>query len=105
MRIYELRTYHLRTKVATEAFARIWGDHVHSLGKYGIEVHGVFTSPSKHNAVIALISYSGAIDQQKTANQFIAASEFRADMAGFNEGQIIRRDDLVLSPLPASPLQ
>src|ERR1035441_349899 len=105
MIIYELRTYHLRTRTATEAFGRVWVDHVESLRKYGIEIHGVFTSPSKHNAVIALVSYVEAIDQQKTENQFVRATEFRADMAGFDEGQIIRRDDLLLHPLQVPTLQ
>jgi len=104
MRIYQLRIYHLRTGSATETYGKIWADQVESLRKYGVETHGIFTSPSKHNAIIALVSYSEAIAPHIAAILDAVCSVCQTDISDFDVRQIIRGDDLLLQPLPASRL-
>jgi hypothetical protein len=105
MRLYQLRIYHLRTGSATEAYGKIWTEHVNSLREYGIETHGLFTSPSKHNAIIALVSFSETTAPHTTAILDDICSVPTTRLSCFDQWQIIRGDDLLLRPLPASPLQ
>ncbi len=105
MRIYQLRIYHLRTGSATKAYGKIWTEHVKSLLEYGIETHGLFTSPSKHNAIIALVSFPDTAAPHTTAILDDICSVPTTELSGFDPWQIIRGDDLLLRPLPASPLQ
>jgi hypothetical protein len=104
MRIYQLRIHHLRTGSATEAYGKIWAEQIESLREYGIETHGLFTSPSKHNAIIALVSYSEAIAPRVAAMLDAICSVCKSDMTGFDAAQIIRVDELLLQSLPGAPL-
>jgi hypothetical protein len=104
MRIYQLRIYHLRTGSATEAYGKILAKQIENLREYGIETHGLFTSPSKHNAIIALVSYSEAMTPHIAAMLDAICSVCKSDMTGFDAAQIIRGDDLLLQPLSGAPL-
>lgn len=102
MRTYQLLTYHLVTARAMSDYGAIMAKHIESLRTYGIETLGIFTSPSRHNQVLALVSYAKGTDPTLSAKQYFTSPDFRVDSADFDWRQVIRREDIMLNPLYAS---
>jgi hypothetical protein len=103
MRTYQLLTYHLITAEATKNYAGLMAKHIENLRTHGIETHGVFTSPSRYNQVLALVSYIEGTDQALSASGYLSSPDFRTDFTGFDWRQLIRKEDIVLNPLYAAP--
>jgi len=102
MRTYQLLTYHLRTIEATRNYGAIMAEHIESLRIYGITTHGIFTSPSRYNSVLALVSYPEGTDPTQTANNYFSSADFRTDFASFDWSQFIRKENILLDPLYAA---
>ncbi|WP_158822516.1 NIPSNAP family protein [Granulicella sp. S156] len=102
MRTYQLLTYHLRTPKAAKAYGQILADHMEGLRFYGIETHGVYASPSQHNALIALVSYSSEVTPEITVTEYLDGAKLWAQRAGFDLNQIIRADVMLLNPFSLS---
>lgn len=102
MRTYQLLTYHLRTPEATKAYGTALVNHIESLRQYGIESHGIFTSPSRHNSVMILVSYLCRPEPGFTAKEYFSSLDFRKAIGPFDFDQIIRGDDILLNPVSLS---
>jgi hypothetical protein len=102
MRTYQLLTYHLRTPEATKAYGTALANHIGSLRHYGIESHGIFSSPSRHNTVMILVSYLSRPEPGFTAKEYFSSVNFRNDIGPFDFDQIIRGDDILLNPFSVS---
>ncbi|PRY41545.1 NIPSNAP family protein [Umezawaea tangerina] len=104
--MYQLRTYTLRTAEALHDYATVhWARHIPSLRTFGVTTHGIWTD---HNAdahrLIALIAYPDGADPGEVTAAYMASPEFAADMRGFDIGDIIGVEELLLDPTAASPL-
>ena len=104
--MYQLRIYTLRTVEALERYATVhWPRHIPSLRAFGVTIHGIWT---QHDAVahrlLALISYPEGADPTELTTAYMASPGFAADMDGFDVGDIVNVEDLLLSPVAASPL-
>lgn len=103
--MYQLRIYTLRTAAALEHYATAyWPRHIPSLRAFGVTTHGVWTDHDVNtHRLLALISYPGGADHAEVPAAYMASPEFAADMNGFDAGNIINVEELLLDPGAASP--
>jgi len=99
MRTYQLITCHLLTAEATKNYGGIIAKHIESRRVYGIETHGVFTSPSRHNQVLALVSFPEGTDPASASSKYLSSANFHTDFADFDWCQVIRKEGILLNPL------
>ncbi|ACS83867.1 NIPSNAP family protein [Musicola paradisiaca] len=105
MRVFQLRTYTLKTPEAAAQYAEIWYAHITSLKAFHIQTHGVFQPLAHERQVIALVSYPENADVPALGAAYMSSDAFRADMAGFDIAMIEKVEETLLGALPASPLQ
>jgi NIPSNAP len=104
--MFQLRIYTLRSLDALERYACVdWARHVPSLAKFGVTTHGVWTERAgKTNRLFALISYPDGADPEKLTTEYLASPEFKADMKGFDDHDMIDVETILLDTTTASPL-
>ncbi|WP_328392284.1 NIPSNAP family protein [Streptomyces sp. NBC_00390] len=106
---YQLRVYTLRSPEALVAYGDIWSRHIPGMAQHRITTHGVWTGPaapgSAASQLYALVSYRDADDVQERLEAYLSSPEFRADMEGFDIGQIVDVAESVLTPTADSPLR
>ncbi|MCX5321456.1 NIPSNAP family protein [Streptomyces sp. NBC_00120] len=106
---YQLRVYTLRSPEVLVAYENIWSKHIPGMAKHRITTHGVWTAPaapgSEERQLYALVSYRDADDIQERLQAYLSSPEFRADMEGFDMGQIVDVAESVLTPTADSPLR
>jgi hypothetical protein len=98
--MYQLRIYTLRTAEALEDYASVhWPRHIPSLRAFGVTTHGIWT---EHDAaahrLVALISYPDGADPAVVTSAYMASPGFAADMDGFDAGNIVNVEELLLDP-------
>ena len=105
--MYQLRIYTLRTADAREHYATVhWPRHISSLSAFGVTTHGIWTPhDSGAHRLVALISYPDGSDPDEVTTAFMTSPEFAADMDGFDAGDIVAVEELLLNPADASPLR
>jgi len=105
--MFQLRIYTLRSTEALERYATIhWARHVPSLATFGVTTHGIWTQRGEDDhRLVALISYPDGVDHDALTRDFMASSEFAADMDGFDPEDIVAVDSMPLDPTPSSPLR
>ncbi|MGW9030540.1 NIPSNAP family protein [Streptomyces sp. NPDC055722] len=106
---YQLRVYTLRSPEALVAYESVWSKHISGLAKHRITTHGVWTVPAAPGReapqLYALVSYRDADDVRERLETYLSSPEFRADMEGFDIGQIVGVAESVLTPTTDSPLR
>jgi hypothetical protein len=106
---YQLRVYTLSSPEALAAYENIWSQHIPGMAKHRITTHGVWTVPAapgnEASQLYALVSYRDADDVQERLKAYLSSPEFRADMEGFDIGQIVDVAETVLTPTADSPLR
>ncbi|MFK0150907.1 NIPSNAP family protein [Streptomyces sp. NPDC090493] len=106
---YQLRVYTLRSPDALSAYEKIWAQHIPGMAEHRITTHGVWTVPaapgSETPRLYALVSYRDADDVPERLEAYLSSPEFRADMKGFDIGQIVGLDETLLTPTVDSPLR
>ena len=106
---FQLRVYTLSSAEALVAYETIWSKHIPGMAKHRIPTHGVWTVPeapgSETPQLYALVSYRDGDDVQERLLAYLASPEFRADMEGFDLGQIVGVTETVLTPTADSPLR
>ena len=104
--MYQLRIYTLRTVEALEQYATVhWARHIPSLRSFGVTTHGIWTQhDTGAHRLLALISYPDGADPTEVTTAYMASPGFAADMVGFDVGDIVRVENLLLNPSEASPL-
>ncbi|MFE9497711.1 NIPSNAP family protein [Streptomyces collinus] len=105
---YQLRVYTLRSPDALSAYENVWARHIPGMAKHRITTHGVWTVPAAPGSgtprLYALVSYRDADNMRERLEAYLSSPEFRADMEGFDIGQIIDVDESALTPTADSPL-
>ena len=104
--MFQLRTYTLRTAEALHDYATVhWPRHIPSLRSFGVTTHGIWTD---HDAgahrLVALISYPDGAEPGEVTSAYMASPEFAADMQGFDIGDVLNVEEVLLDPTAASPL-
>lgn len=106
---YQLRVYTLRSLDALAAYENIWAKHIPGMAQHRITTHGVWTVPaapgSQAPQLYALVSYRNGDNVQERLEAYLTSPEFRADMEGFDIGQILDVDESELTPTADSPLR
>ena len=104
--MYQLRIYTLRTRDTLERYATVhWPRHIPSLDAFGVTTHGIWTQHDNDaHRLLALISYPEGANPTEVTTAYMASPGFAADMDGFDVGDIINVEDLLLDPAAASPL-
>ncbi|MGW8951913.1 NIPSNAP family protein [Streptomyces sp. NPDC055709] len=106
---YQLRVYTLCSPKALGTYENIWSKHIPGLAKHRITTHGVWTVPAapgtETHQLYALVSYRDADDVQERLQAYLSSPEFRADMEGFDIGQIVDVAESALMPTADSPLR
>ena len=104
--MYQLRIYTLRTRDTLERYATVhWPRHIPSLDAFGVTTHGIWTQHDNDaHRLLALISYPEGANPTEVTTAYVASPGFAADMDGFDVGDIINVEDLLLDPAAASPL-
>ncbi|GGP73885.1 NIPSNAP family protein [Saccharothrix coeruleofusca] len=104
--MYQIRIYTLRTAEALRQYATVhWPRHITSMPSFGVTVHGFWT---EHQAgahrLIALLSFQEGIDPAEFTAAYLASPELSEDMWGFDIGDIVDVEELLLDPVAGSPL-
>jgi len=104
--MHQLRIYTLRTAEALEDYATVhWPRHIPSLKAFGVTTHGIWTDhDTGAHRLVALIAYPEGADPTEVTAAYLAGAEFAADMAGFDIGDIVNVEEILLDPTAASPL-
>ena len=104
--MYQLKTYTLRTTEALERYATAhWPRHVVSMPAYGATVVGFWTERRDDaHRLVGLLSFDEGVDPDAFLAAYVASPELAADMEGFDIGDILGVEDLLLEPVPGSPL-
>jgi DNA-binding transcriptional LysR family regulator len=98
--MFQLRIYTLRSARALERYATVhWARHVPSLATFRVTTHGIWTRRGDDDhRLIALLSYPDSADVEVLTRDFMASSEFAADMDGFDPQDIVAVDSMRLDP-------
>jgi len=107
--MFQLRVYTVRSADALQRYASVhWARHLSTFAMFGVTTHGVWTerwNGNGANRLVALIEYPPGADPDDVTHTIMASPEFAADMAGFDLGDIVDVQSLLLDPTPYSPLQ
>jgi hypothetical protein len=104
--MFQLRIYTLRSPEALHRYASVhWARHVATFTGFGVTTHGVWTEHSYGaNRLVALIRYPPDADPEQVTRQVMASPEFEADMAGFDPGEIVDVQSILLDPTSFAPI-
>jgi hypothetical protein len=102
--MFQLRIYTLRSARALERYATVhWARHVPSLASFGVTTHEIWTQRANDDhRLVALISYPEGADPEALTRDFMASSEFAADMEGFDTEDLVAVDTMLLDPAQRS---
>jgi hypothetical protein len=104
--MYQLRIYSLRSVEALERYAAVhWTRHIPSLAAIGVATCGIWTErDGDAHRLIALVQFDDDADPTKVTAEYMASSEFHADMAGFDPDDIVGVDSVLLDATRSSPM-
>lgn len=104
--MYQLKTYTLRTAEALQQYATVhWPRHLASLPVFGVTVHGFWAEHQDGaHRLVAMLSVREGVDPDELLDAYAASPELAADMEGFDVSDILAVEDLLLHPVPGSPL-
>ena len=104
--MFQLRIYTLRSSEALQQYATVhWARHLATFATFGVTTHGVWTERSgAANRLVALIRYPPGTDPEQVTWECMSSPEFAADMDGFNTGEILAVQSVLLDPTSFSPI-
>lgn len=105
--VYQLRIYTLHSGAALERYAAVhWSRHIASLQAFGVATHGIWTErDGDAHRLIALVEFKDGVDPTDLTAEYLASSEFQADMDGFDTQNIVGVETMLLDPTPSSPIR
>lgn len=105
--MFQFRIYILRSPEALHRYATVhWARHLPTFETFGVTTIGVWTDPSGGlNRLVALIRYPPGADPEDVTRRVMASPEFAVDMAGFDVGQIVEVQSILLDPTSFSPIR
>ncbi|WP_305784098.1 NIPSNAP family protein [Symbioplanes lichenis] len=104
--MYQLRIYTLRTAEALQRYATVhWPRHLTSMPAFGVTVQGFWT---EHQGgaprLFALLSFREGTGPAEFTAAYLPSPELAADMDGFDVGDILGVEEVLLDPVAGSPL-
>lgn len=104
--MYQIKTYTLRTAESLQRYAAAhWPRHLTSMPLFGATVHGFWTdTQAGTHRLVALLSFGEGVDPAEFLAAYVSSPELAADMEGFDVSDILGVEDLLLDPVPGSPL-
>ena len=104
--MFQLRIYTLRSSEALQQYATVhWARHLATFATFWVTTHGVWTERSgAANRLVALIRYPPGTDPEQVTRECMSSPEFAADMDGFNTGEILAVQSVLLDPTSFSPI-
>ena len=105
--MFQLRIYTLRSPEALQQYATVhWARHLTTFTTFAVTTHGVWTHRCDNtNRLVALIDYPPGADPEQLTQRIMASQEFAADMAGFDVGDIVDIQSVLLDATPSSPIR
>lgn len=102
----QLRIYTLRSPDALRRYAMIhWARHLVTFKAFGVTTEGVWTEQGGGaNRLVALIRYPPGAEPEQLTRDIMSSQEFASDMAGFDVGEILDVQSMLLDPTPLSPI-
>ncbi|WP_199513144.1 NIPSNAP family protein [Nucisporomicrobium flavum] len=104
--MYQLRIYTLRTAETLQRYATVhWPRHLTSMPSFGVTVHGFWTDhQAGAHRLLALLSFREGTTPADFITAYLASPELAADMRGFDVGDIVAVEEVLLDPVAGSPL-
>lgn len=104
--MFQLRIYTLRSPEALWQYATVhWARHLETFPQFGVTTHGVWTEQSAGaNRLVAMIGYPPGAEPEQLTQQIMTSPEFAADMAGFDLGEIVDVESILLEPASFAPI-
>ena len=104
--MFQLRIYTLRSGEALDRYAAVhWTRHIASLQAFGVATHGIWTERDGNaHRLIALVEFKDGVDPTNLTIEYMASSEFQADMDDFDPQNIVGVDTMLLDPTRSSPI-
>ena len=105
--MFQLRIYTLCSAEALDRYSKVhWARHIGSLEAFGVATHGVWTErDGSAQRLVALVSFAAGVDPTAVTDAFMASSEFKADMEGFDPRVVVAVDTILLDATGSSPLR
>lgn len=104
--MFQLRIYTLRSPEVLRRYAEVhWAHHLSTFATFGVTTHGVWTEDGGQNRLVALIDYPPGTDPEELTRRVMASPEFASDMAGFDVGDILTVQTVLLEPASISPIR
>ena len=105
--MFQLRIYTLRSPEALQQYATVhWARHLMTFTTFGVTIHGVWTHRCDDtNRLFALIDYPPGADPEQLTQRIMSSQGFAADMAGFDVGDIVDVESVLLDASPSSPIR
>ena len=105
--MFQLRIYTLRSPEALQQYATVhWARHLTTFTTFGVSTHGVWTHRCDDtNRLFALIDYPPGADPEQLTQRIMSSQGFAADMAGFDVGDIVDVESVLLDASPSSPIR
>ena len=105
--MFQLRIYTLRSPEALQQYATVhWARHLMTFTTFGVTTHGVWTHRCDDtNRLFALIDYPPGADPEQLTQRIMSSQGFAADMAGFDVGDIVDVESVLLDASPSSPIR
>ena len=104
--MFQLRIYTLRSPEALQQYAVVhWARHLATFTAFGVATHGVWTEVSGGaNRLVALIRYPAGADPDQLTRHIMTSPEFATDMAGFDAGEIVDVQSVLLDATSFAPI-
>ena len=103
--MFQLRIYTLRSPKALQQYATVhWARHRTTFTTFGVTTLGVWTQRCDNtNRLFALIDYPPGADPEQLTQRIMTSQGFAADMAGFDVGDIVDVQSVLLDATHPHP--
>jgi hypothetical protein len=105
--MYQLRTYTLKDRESLEFFRNVvYPRHFVSFGKFGMAIHGIWTASDDLDLTLyVLFSFREQDDPATVLAELVKSDDFKADVVGWEDSNILNYTDTFMTPSTASPLR
>jgi len=105
--MYQLRTYTLKDRESLEFFRNVvYPRHFVSFGKFGMAIHGIWTASDDLDLTLyVLFSFREQDDHATVLAELVKSDDFKADVVGWEDSNILNYTDTFMTPSTASPLR
>lgn len=105
--MYQLRKYTLKDRESLDFYRNVvYPRHFVSFGKFGMAIHGIWTAPDPLDLTLyVLFSFPEQDDPATVLAEYVKSEDFKADLVGWDNANILDYTDTFMTPSTASPLR